>query len=230
MGKTAVGATGGRCRRLLPSAHRLYQPGLETARNEPYAVDDCGHRHSQLPGHYSLFHSATSFAQTLSAMRVRGAAGIQLLSSLQLQTDPELPAMQAPGWQQRCILPLLRNTAEQSSGAGLEPFDESLRVELKIDVHKARNFQNNYITVGSSEGASSDSNRPGTALSRRRTEAQVCSTEQGGCRGSTLTRGKCALESSRAARGLPVICTCRRRTRRSQRSSRDSRTATLTEL
>src|SRR2546427_1181954 len=83
---------------LFSVVNRLYKPRRETPRDEPYNVDACVRSYSQWPGHSRLLHPAATAEQCLPAMWQCRAAGIQLLPSLQPQTEPELSAGPAPGW------------------------------------------------------------------------------------------------------------------------------------
>ena len=83
---------------LFSAAHRLYKPRRETPRHEPGFLDDPGRYYPQRSGHHSLLPPAATAAQRLPAMWERSPTGIQLLPSLQLQTEPELSAVPAPGW------------------------------------------------------------------------------------------------------------------------------------
>src|SRR4029077_10479978 len=95
------------------SPHRLYKPRRETPRNEPHALDDCGHSYSQWPGFSPLLHPAATAEQCLPAVRERRAYGVQLLPSLQPQTESELSPVPARGWSKRRLLSVLRNFASQ---------------------------------------------------------------------------------------------------------------------
>ena len=98
MGKAAAWAIGRHWWGLLFAAHRLYKPRRETTRDEPYALDDYGRYYSQRSGHHSLLPPAATAQQRLPALWECRPDGIQLLSSLQLQTEPELSAVPARGW------------------------------------------------------------------------------------------------------------------------------------
>ena len=83
---------------LFSVVNRLYKPRRETPRDEPYTLDACVRSYSQWPGHSRLLHPAATAEQCLLAMREPPSAGIQLLPSLQLQTEPELSEVPARGW------------------------------------------------------------------------------------------------------------------------------------
>jgi hypothetical protein len=113
---------------LLSAVPRLYKPRRETPRHEPDALDHCGHSYSQRFGHPSLFRPPAAAALRLPTMRERGSDGIQLLPSLQLQTEPKLPAMPARDQRERRVLPTLRDVSAQSSDSGLRHSNRASRL------------------------------------------------------------------------------------------------------
>jgi hypothetical protein len=88
-------------------------------------------------GHHSLLLTSAPFAKRLPTMRLRRAAWVQLLPSLQLQAGPELSAMPARGWDKRHLLSLLRNPAAQSNGPGLQPSNASSHLAGHKGQHKS---------------------------------------------------------------------------------------------
>ena len=138
MVQTVAGDTGWNWGRLLPAVHRLYQSRRETPRDEPYTLDACGHSYSQWPGYSRLLHFAATAAHCLPAMRKRRANGIQLLPSLQLQTEPELSAVPALDWRKRCLLSVLRNFATRSCVPGLQCANEASWLTANVDDQQSR--------------------------------------------------------------------------------------------
>jgi len=114
MGSSSPGPTDRSGIRVLLAVHRLRQPRRASSRNELDTVGMCRHSHSQWLGHYSLLHIAETAVQCLPAMCICRADGIQFLPPVQLQIEPELPAMPARGCRQLCLLSVLRNFDRRS--------------------------------------------------------------------------------------------------------------------
>ena len=74
------------------------------------------------------FFLRQSLRRRLSTMLLRRADGIQLLPSLQLQTEPELSPVPARGWRQRCLLSILRNLTARSGGPRFWTRNETSRL------------------------------------------------------------------------------------------------------